>query len=111
MRHDETMFRDIMGDVLEERRDQHEKWGQQDHNYFFWQAILVEEVGEVAKALLSAATSPIMPDENLEEELLQVAAVAVAWIEGIRRQRQMVRKDQAQAIGPALHGTGHPDNA
>ena len=36
-------------------------------------AVLTEEVGEVAKALLEGT--------NVHEELVQVAAVAVAWAE------------------------------
>lgn len=38
-------------------------------------AALVEEVGEVGKAILE--------DGDVESELVQVAAVAVAWLEGI----------------------------
>lgn len=41
------------------------------------QAILAEEAGEVAHAVLEK------DDENLKEELIQVAAVAVAWLEAI----------------------------
>lgn len=39
-----------------------------------WLPILVEEVGEVARALCERE-----PRERLREELLQVAAVACAW--------------------------------
>jgi hypothetical protein len=42
-----------------------------------WNAILVEEVGEVSKA--------IQEREGLREELVQVAAVALQWIEMIDR--------------------------
>jgi hypothetical protein len=38
-------------------------------------AVLVEEVGEVARALNDGV--------GLRDELVQVAAVAVAWIEGL----------------------------
>lgn len=38
--------------------------------------VLVEEVGEVAKALLEG--------NNLEEELIQVAAVCVRWLEEMK---------------------------
>lgn len=40
-------------------------------------AVLVEEVGEVAKALLEH------DDGDLRDELVQVAAVAVAWLESL----------------------------
>lgn len=40
--------------------------------------ILTEEVGEVARAIQNGA------GRNLIEELVQVAAVAMAWIEGLQ---------------------------
>ena len=40
-------------------------------------AVLGEECGEVARAVLDH------DDSNLRTELVQVAAVAVAWLEGI----------------------------
>lgn len=43
--------------------------------------ILVEEVGEVAKALNEGATR-----EELRDELIQVAAMAAAWAEAITRE-------------------------
>lgn len=43
--------------------------------------VLAEEFGEVARAVLEH------DDENLEEELTQVAAVCVAWLEARRDQR------------------------
>lgn len=41
-------------------------------------AVLTEEVGEVARALLDGDRA------GLETELVQVAAVAVAWLEALR---------------------------
>jgi hypothetical protein len=40
-------------------------------------AVLLEEVGEVARAVLEG------DPQNLRAELVQVAAVAVAWLEGL----------------------------
>lgn len=40
-------------------------------------AVLSEECGEVSRAVLDRDT------DNLKTELVQVAAVAVAWLEGI----------------------------
>lgn len=45
-------------------------------------AVLVEEVGEVARALNDQEG-----DSRLEEELLDVAQVVVAWLESLARQR------------------------
>lgn len=42
-----------------------------------WRSVLVEEVAEVCNAT----------DSNLETELIQVAAVATAWIEAIRERK------------------------
>jgi NTP pyrophosphatase (non-canonical NTP hydrolase) len=61
----------IIHDLTEERKRQNNL-----HNYFEQSdrmAILTEEVGEVAKALLDG--------EGLREELIQVAAVAIRWVE------------------------------
>lgn len=47
-------------------------------------AVLVEEVGEVARAVLEAGE--LVNDThhvNLRKELIQVAAVALAWVEGL----------------------------
>lgn len=41
-------------------------------------AVLIEEAGEVARAVLTA------DHEALRNELIQVAAVAVAWLEGMK---------------------------
>lgn len=51
-------------------------------------AVLVEEVGEVARAILEKqGLANDTHDKNLRKELVQVAAVCVAWIEGLDRDR------------------------
>lgn len=88
--------------VLQERRSQDEKWGEQNHpdgtdtafykeyadrnreateeaareGYLTWTHILLEEVGEACAEEDTAA---------LRAELIQVAAVATAWVEAIDR--------------------------
>ena len=62
-----------------ERGIQNNKWGVQDHSNERWLTILAEEFGEVAKALLES-------DDGLANELLQTAAVCVAWLESLERQ-------------------------
>lgn len=101
-----TVIDDILDEVAIERYRQLEKWGQQDHpshspvgsmiaewrskaaywkqvndarhaqGVDSWDGILVEEVYE---ALAEA------DEAKVREELIQVAAVAVAWIEAIDR--------------------------
>lgn len=46
-------------------------------------AILTEEVGEVARELCDASHERKAPDRNLRVELIQVAAIAVAWAESL----------------------------
>lgn len=72
-----------------ERRRQHDKWGS-PHTWgagdcssphvpeLVKLAVLHEECGEVARALLE------QDPEQLATELVQVAAVAVAWLEGMQ---------------------------
>lgn len=69
----------ILIEVEAERIKQDSKWGEQNHEPFKWVAILGEEFGEVAKATLE--NDP----HNYREELIQVAAVAVAAIENFDR--------------------------
>ena len=95
----------VLEAILFERRRQHIKWGEQNHpdgtglfisdhisldlarhNYqqnvkdgvLTWRDILAEEYFEV---LCEDNKS------NLEDELIQLAAVATAWVEKLRRER------------------------
>lgn len=71
-------------DVFDERVSQDEKWGVQEHDDYVWNAILGEEVGEVAQALIDHEFKGT-DHKDVRAELVQVAAVAVAWIEAIDR--------------------------
>jgi NTP pyrophosphatase (non-canonical NTP hydrolase) len=62
-----------------ERARQEAKWGEQNHDDARWLKILVEEVGELAKAMLE------QDDAGVKLELVHVAAVAVAHLESIER--------------------------
>jgi hypothetical protein len=94
----------VLGEVLQERVDQEAKWGEQNHpdgtgalyrvraselqrrytelgferGEGTWTLILLEEVAE---ALAES------DEARLREELVQVAAVAVSWVEAIDRRR------------------------
>lgn len=70
----------VIREVIAERARQDELWGIQDHDPYLWLAILTEEVGEVARALLDA-TEEHRDVVGYREELIQVAAVAVAMVE------------------------------
>ena len=65
----------VIEEVLEERRNQDERWGEKNHMPLVWLAILSEEIGEAAKAVLEQST------KNYRKEMVQIAAVAVAAIQ------------------------------
>ena len=67
--------------VRTERMQQDSKWGEQNHPDLYWLGILMEEVGEASRAIIEGRGW----EEKRDNELIQVAAVAVAWIEAIRR--------------------------
>jgi NTP pyrophosphatase (non-canonical NTP hydrolase) len=77
-------------EVASERLRQDAKWGEQNHNPAMWLAILTEEVGEVAQAVCKAWVPPYTDDQiewlfRYRDELVHVAAVAVAAIESFDR--------------------------
>lgn len=76
---------DILEEIYKERIRQHGLWGTQKHPIAVWQSILLEEIGEVARAInermLENGDDKTL--ENLREEIIQVAAVAVAMVESL----------------------------
>lgn len=79
----------ILMEVLHERIKQEKKWGKQNHDPLKWNAILGEEFGEVSKAILERDRN------NYREELIQVAAVAIAAIECLDRSKKVVLVNSA----------------
>lgn len=81
----------VISDVNIERERQDKKWGIQRHEYGTWLAILGEEYGEVCQALqsyLGLISSKETDADNLYEELIHVAAVAVAIAEQVREEKE-----------------------
>lgn len=76
--------------VIVERRAQDEKWGKEFHGRpdERWLAILAEEFGELAQAFLQENS-----DEDIERELVQVAAVAVSWLQHRTPRKQQISND------------------
>jgi NTP pyrophosphatase (non-canonical NTP hydrolase) len=73
----------VLSDVAAERSRQFDRWGDQsDHADFVWLGILTEEVGESAQAVLHD-TFGGKASGTLYAELVQVAAVACAWLEAL----------------------------
>lgn len=73
----------ICQEVIAERQQQDEKWGyDRVLSSYSRLAVLMEEVGEAARACLERDYP------NLREELVQVAACAVAWVEQMDAQNE-----------------------
>ncbi|ELK38867.1 hypothetical protein D478_27439, partial [Brevibacillus agri BAB-2500] len=77
--------------VIEERARQDAKWGEQNHEPQLWLSILGEEFGELCQAVNETVFNN-GPEErvkggyvNMRAEAVQVAAVAVAFIEALDR--------------------------
>ena len=89
----------IIEEVKDERSRQIDKWGKQTRNFLEWTAILTEEVGEVAKETVDytfrygkhrkGEPTLVSQRENIKryrDEMIQVAAVAIAAIEDLDEQ-------------------------
>ena len=84
-------------EVLDERKRQDGLWGEQNHGPFTWTAILIEEVGEFCKDALGLRFDKLPggePDPGrirhlaaMRKEAVQVAALALAIVECIDRER------------------------
>lgn len=77
--------------IIQERTRQDAKWGQQDHEPMAWMGILGEEFGELCEAVNETHFNN-GPEarkkggyENMRAEAVQVAAVAVSFIEALDR--------------------------
>ena len=81
----------VLDAVGRERARQHDRWGVQRLDWPVWLAVLTEEVGVSAQAALEIHIDPTASLDHLREELVQVAAVAVAIIEHIDE----VQRDEA----------------
>lgn len=92
----------VYAQVAEERVRQDQKWGEQNHDPFVWFTILGEEYGEACQEALSLRFWKPGPDwtgqagsateyrdhlhDRLRAELVQVAAVAISFIECLDRE-------------------------
>ena len=83
----------IFNEIRQERQRQDAKWGVQNHNPIEWIAILAEEFGEASKEALEAHFKEFYHDSNqlarYREEVIQVAAVAVAMVECLDRNKPL----------------------
>ena len=74
-------FANIASKLIAEQTNQILIWGkkEQEESDGTWMIVLMEEVGEAARSILEG--SP----HHLRQELIQVAAVAMSWIDNIDR--------------------------
>ena len=76
----------VLEKIAQERQRQIEKWGDQEHHDTIWYLILNEELGEVAKEILENDEYGSR-NAKFQAELIQAAAVIVAWIEDLTRHK------------------------
>lgn len=80
----------ILAEISAERDRQDAKWGELNHDQFYWIGILGEEFGEVCKDAIEFSR------DKYRKELIQTAAVAVSMLESLDRgnwdDRMEVRK-------------------
>ena len=78
----------VVENVLAERERQDSIWGdQRDNTDDMWALIALEELGEVAKDINETKLG------SAYTEIIQVAAVMVAWAESLRRRGVMKNYD------------------
>jgi NTP pyrophosphatase (non-canonical NTP hydrolase) len=77
----------ILNDIITERQRQDVIHGIDNKNPMEWLAILMEENGEVAECVLDLKFNKRQGKKktNLREEIIQVAATAVAFVECLDR--------------------------
>ncbi len=74
--------------VIDEMDKQLQKWGEQNHEPAIYNNILMEEVGEVAKAILQTEVpgkGEYSNWEDVKKEIIHVAAVAMSMIRSLER--------------------------
>ena len=75
----------IFEEIAAERARQDAKWNEQNHDNATWALIAGEELGEVQQAILHDEWGGDHAG-TLREELVQLGAVVVAWLECLDRE-------------------------
>lgn len=82
----------VINALLEERARQDFKWGEQNHYPTIWLGILGEEFGELCQAVNGTIFdngTDLGGYENIRKEAIQVAAVAVGFLECLERNKEL----------------------
>lgn len=75
---------DALSLIVDERRKQLMKWGEQNHDDGIWMQILIEEVGELSQEMLRNKFGQDKDEDKKLAEAVQVAAVAAAYIQWLQ---------------------------
>lgn len=96
-----TIQAEAIARILNERAQQDVRWGVQEHHDLYWLAIAMEELGEAARKIIESARS----ETNLavDCELVQCAAVLVAWVE-CRERRRLERGERTWYKSGGVNG-------
>ncbi len=84
---------DLLIEVTHERDQQDAKWGRRDHHPLKWLSIMSEEIDGAARGIIECTHESVDKWANYRNELLQVAAVAIAAIENHDRNRPSPSED------------------
>lgn len=80
---------DIAYEVMKENSRQDKKYGKErNQHYYTWMVILGAEYGEACQAALAFTGEDVDKGHHYREELIQVAAIAMAAIENYDRDKK-----------------------
>jgi len=80
---------EIIKNVIEERRRQDAKWGEQNHVAPIWGMIIGEEYGEMCKAINEFGFDPTPEtEEQIYTEAIHTMASCMAMLECMKRARK-----------------------
>lgn len=77
-------MKQIFEEIAAERARQDAKWGEQNHDNSMWDMIATEEKGEISQAILHDEFGGDHAG-TLRDELVQLGAVVVAWLQCLDR--------------------------
>lgn len=83
----------ITNELSNERQYQVDMWGIQHHTDAYWLAILMEEIGESSKGIVEGRS-----DELVYHELVQSAAVIIAWLEDINFRKEVSNAHSSRCV-------------
>ena len=82
------MQKKIINRVIDERKRQDAKWGEQNYNAYVWASIIGEEYGEMCQAINEFGFNPTHEtEEQIYTEAIHTMASCMAMLECIERNR------------------------